>query len=98
MGDHQEQQVHSLFSELTDYEKEGIHILLNGLPASPMQVVQAHIMREDSVYMRDYVLKETSRSCVLTTWINEFRNTNTPQTRFCQINNDGAHLFCYNKV
>ena len=89
MGDHQEQQVHSLFSELTDYEKEGIHILLNGLPASPMQVVQAHIMREDSV---------TSRSCVLTTWINEFRNTNTPQTRFCQINNDGAHLFCYNKV
>ena len=72
MGDHQEQQVHSLFSELTDYEKEGIHILLNGLPASPMQVVQAHIMREDSVY--------------------------TPQTRFCQINNDGAHLFCYNKV
>lgn len=41
MGDHQEQQVHSLFSELTDYEKEGIHILLNGLPASPMQVVQA---------------------------------------------------------
>lgn len=58
MGDHQEQQVHSLFSELTDYEKEGIHILLNGLPASPMQVVQAHIMREDSVYMRDYVLNE----------------------------------------
>lgn len=58
MGDHQEQQAHSLFSELTDYEKEGIHILLNGLPASPMQVVQAHIMREDSVYMRDYVLNE----------------------------------------
>ena len=28
------------------------------LPASPMQVVQAHIMREDSVYMRDYVLNE----------------------------------------
>ena len=23
-----------------------------------MQVVQAHIMREDSVYMRDYVLNE----------------------------------------
>ena len=43
---------------MTDYEKEGIHILLNGLPASPMQVVQAHIMREDSVYMRDYVLNE----------------------------------------
>ena len=43
---------------LRDYEKEGIHILLNGLPASPMQVVQVHIMREDSVYMRDYVLNE----------------------------------------
>lgn len=100
MGDHQEQQVHSLFSELTDYEKEGIHILLNGLPASPMQVVQAHIMREDSVYMRDYVLNEKGdiKELCFTTWINEFRNTNTPQTRFCQINNDGAHLFCYNKV
>lgn len=31
---------------------------INGLPASPMQIVQAHIMREESSYMRDYVLND----------------------------------------
>lgn len=100
MGDHQEQQVHSLFSELTDYEKEGIHILLNGLPASPMQVVQAHIMREDSVYMRDYVLNEKGdiKELCFNNVDQRISEHEYPQTRFCQINNDGAHLFCYNKV
>lgn len=32
--------------------------MLDGLPASPMQIVQAHTMREDIVYMRDYVLND----------------------------------------
>lgn len=58
MGGHQEQQTHSLFTELTDYEERGVDILLNGLPASPLQIVQAHIMREDVNYMRDYVLND----------------------------------------
>lgn len=58
MGDHQEQQARSLFTELAGYEKKGVDILLNGLPASPMQIVQAHSMREDVVYMRDYVLND----------------------------------------
>ena len=31
---------------------------MNGVPASPMQIVQAHIVREDAVYMRDYVLND----------------------------------------
>ena len=35
-----------------------VDILLNDLPASPMQIVQAHIMREDVAYMRDYVLND----------------------------------------
>lgn len=38
--------------------KRGVDILLDGLPASPMQIVQAHTMREDVVYMRDYVLND----------------------------------------
>ena len=28
------------------------------MPASPMQIVQAHSMREEGVYMRDYVLND----------------------------------------
>lgn len=39
-------------------KKGGVDILLNDLPASPMQIVQAHIMREDVAYMRDYVLND----------------------------------------
>ncbi len=48
----------SLFSELSDYEKKGVDITLNGLSASPMQVVQAHVLRENAVYMRDYVMND----------------------------------------
>ena len=58
MGDQKEQQIRSLFTELAGYEKRGVDILLDGLPASPMQIVQAHTMREDVVYMRDYVLND----------------------------------------
>lgn len=58
MGGYQKEEAQSLFAELTGYEKKGIDITLNGLAASPMQVVQAHILREDVVYMRDYVMNE----------------------------------------
>lgn len=39
-------------------KKKGVYMLMNGVPASPMQIVQAHIVREDAVYMRDYVLND----------------------------------------
>lgn len=58
MSEYQKAEVQNLFSELTGYEKKGVDITLNGLAASPMQVVQAHIMREDVVFMRDYVMNE----------------------------------------
>ncbi len=61
MGDNRSlrnRKLQMLFAELTDYEKKGVYILINGLPASPMQIVQAHSMREDGAYMRDYVLNE----------------------------------------
>lgn len=58
MGGLQEQRAHSLFSELSGYERNGVSISLNGLPASPMQVVQAYVVREDVSYMRDYVLND----------------------------------------
>ena len=58
MGDPRERNYQSLFSELAGYEKKGVYMLMNGVPASPMQIVQAHLMCEDTVYMRDYVLNE----------------------------------------
>lgn len=58
MGDQQEQDAQILYTELTDYERRGVDILLNGWPASPMQIVQAHMVREDVVYMRDYKMNE----------------------------------------
>ena len=58
MGETREQRFQSLFAELANYEGKGVYTLINGLPASPLQIVQAHMMREDGVYMRDYVLNE----------------------------------------
>ncbi len=54
MGDNHEQDAQNLYAELMRYERSGVDILLNGCPASPLQIVQAHILREDVVYMRDY--------------------------------------------
>jgi hypothetical protein len=31
---------------------------MNGFPASPLQIVSAHMVREESNYMRDYILDE----------------------------------------
>lgn len=58
MGEHQNEDAQNMFTELAGYEKKGVDISLNGWPASPMQIVQAHIMREDIIYMRDYVMNE----------------------------------------
>ena len=58
MGGHQKQNVGDLFTELSDFERKGVDISLDGLPASPMQIVQAHIMRENIIYMRDYIMNE----------------------------------------
>ncbi|MGF0033795.1 hypothetical protein ACQRBN_12630 [Bariatricus sp. SGI.154] len=47
-----------MFKELTTYEKQRVDLKMDGLPASPMQIVQAHIVREGTGYMRDYVLND----------------------------------------
>ena len=59
MGKPGEQKFQTLFTELSGYEKKGVYMLMDGLPASPMQIVQAHMIREDGVYMRDYVLNDS---------------------------------------
>lgn len=48
----------ALYAELEEYESSGISIRLNNDPASPMQIVTAHMIMEESNYMRDYVLDD----------------------------------------
>lgn len=47
-----------LFAELTKYERSGVPLQIDGFPASPLQIVSAHMVREESVYMRDYIMDE----------------------------------------
>lgn len=43
-----------LYTELSDYERHGISIQIDGRYASPMQVVKALMIKEAGSYMRDY--------------------------------------------
>ncbi len=56
MGDEVDLQM--MFRELTGYEKNRIDLRIDGIPASPMQIVQAHVVREEPAYMRDYILND----------------------------------------
>ena len=56
MGD--EVDVQKMFKELTGYGKNRIDLRIDGIPASPMQIVQAHVVREEPAYMRDYILND----------------------------------------
>ena len=53
-----EEDLRRMFQELTGYEKKKIDLKMEGIPASPMQIVQAHQMREGVTYMRDYILDD----------------------------------------
>ena len=50
-----------LFKELSNYEKNGVRIIMDGSPASPMQVISAHLVQEENTYMRDYVVDEEGK-------------------------------------
>lgn len=47
-----------LYAELEKYENSGICMKLDNYQASPMQIVTAHMVREEPSYMRDYVWDE----------------------------------------
>lgn len=55
-----------LYAELEKYENSGIDIRLDNCPASPMQIVSAHMVREIPNYMRDYVWDEKGKVRELT--------------------------------
>ena len=50
-----------LFTELKNYERRGIRMHIDGCPASPLQIVSAHMLREDNTYMRDYIMDENGK-------------------------------------
>lgn len=50
-----------LFSELTKYERSGVRMQIDGISASPLQIVSAHMIRENSNYMRDYIMDEEGK-------------------------------------
>ena len=58
MGKGKDKNLQKMFQELTGYEKRNVGLKIDGVPASPLQIVQAHIMREDVDYMREYVLDD----------------------------------------
>lgn len=53
-----EKEYQELFAELSGYEQKGYMMELDGLLASPMQIVAAHMAKEDNSYMRDYIFDE----------------------------------------
>lgn len=51
-----------MYTELEDYERKGICILIDGDHVSPMQVVKAHMVKDGSAsYMRDYEIDAEGR-------------------------------------
>lgn len=48
----------NFYAELEMYERSGVSMRLNDYPASPLQIVTAHMVKEEPAYMRDYVWDE----------------------------------------
>ena len=47
-----------LFAELSEFERYGIHMRIDGKYASPLQIATAHMVKEKTTYMRDYIFDE----------------------------------------
>lgn len=54
----EEKEYRELFRELDRYEKQGVYMEMEGKQATPTQIVRAHMLKENSGYMRDYILNE----------------------------------------
>lgn len=67
----------NMYAELEKHEKNGVCLLIDGYTASPMQVVRAHMARENVSYMRDYEMDSEGKLEVLSfTNINRRRRRN----------------------
>ncbi len=47
-----------LFRELMNYENQGVSLWMDNCPASPAEIANSEILREEAVYMRDYIANE----------------------------------------
>ena len=47
----EEKEYQKLFNELYQYEKQGVYMEMEGSPASPTQIVRAHMLRENTGYI-----------------------------------------------
>ena len=86
MGEKEEMK--EMFQELTGFEKKNISLRINGVPASPMQIVQAHTMCEHQSYMRDYVLND--KGDVKEVW---FQNITISWKKICKYPADQNESF-----
>ena len=63
-----------MFTELEKYERRGVDISLDGYHASALQIVTAHMIKEEGTYMRDYMMNPAGNIEALAfTNINEYR-------------------------
>lgn len=53
-----DEELRKLFAELEKYENSGVSMKLENQVVSPMQIVEACIVREETNYMRDYIYDE----------------------------------------
>ena len=67
-----------LYDELETYKDQGINFKLDGITSSPMQIVTAHIVKEDACYMRDY--DTDNKGCIRT-------------LKFVNVNNDCVYQY-----
>ena len=51
----EEKAYRELFTELSQYERYGVPMSIDGESASPMQIAAAHMVKESGGYMRDYI-------------------------------------------
>ena len=49
----EEKEYQKLFNELYQYEKQGVYMEMEGSPASPTQIVRAHMLRENTASIEE---------------------------------------------
>jgi hypothetical protein len=47
-----------LFKELVKYERQGVNLWMDQYPSTAVDIVHSDVLREEGVYMRDYIADE----------------------------------------
>ena len=57
----EDEECRRLFAELSEYERMGVRMKIDGHPASPLQIASEYAVKENLSYMRDYVADEEGK-------------------------------------